>query len=356
MLARAPLIGALLVNLAGCALQTFEGNYTCTDPDKGHIGPNGIPDPCHDQEANTDPRCAVGEYVHYPIQWASPTLLWFGPEEQAPECPLGPVTTTYEGHADLVAPSVCEACTCEPPTGACELPSVLTASTTPCSMPGGSTTSFNAPDTWSGACDSTTQTQAGAAHSLTIAPLTLKENPCVLGPPVPAKVPSLHWDTYARACDMAWPLGVTARSICLPDEPAPADFKLCIFRDGEHACPTTKDSVFTEAHVFYDGVEDERQCSPCTCASPTGSACTAMVSIYKGNDLTCSGPTVAKGITISSEGPTCLDIQLPGQALGSKSASSIDYLPGTCSPTGGDASGSAIKTEPVTFCCRPDGF
>ncbi len=166
----------------------------------------------------------------------------------------------------------------------------------------------------------------------------------------------LHWDTYARACDMAWPLGVTARSICLPDEPVPVDFKLCIFRDGEHACPTTKDGVFTEAHVFYDGVEDERQCSPCACASPTGSACTATVSIYKGNDLTCSGPTVAKGITISSEGPTCLDIQLPGQALGSKLASPIDYLPGTCSPTGGDASGSAIKTEPVTFCCRPDGF
>jgi hypothetical protein len=50
MLTRASLLGALLVNLAGCALQTIEGNYTCTDPDKGHIGPNGEPDPCHDQD------------------------------------------------------------------------------------------------------------------------------------------------------------------------------------------------------------------------------------------------------------------------------------------------------------------
>jgi hypothetical protein len=48
-----------------------------------------------------------------------------------------------------------------------------------------------------------------------------------------------------------------------------------------------------------------------------------------------------------------LDIQLSGQALGSKSAGPTTYLPGTCPAMGGDASGSAIPIEPATFCCRP---
>ena len=61
MLSRAALLGALLVALAGCALQTFEGNYNCTNPDVNYVGPNGIPDPCHDQgtiaDAGSSPRC-----------------------------------------------------------------------------------------------------------------------------------------------------------------------------------------------------------------------------------------------------------------------------------------------------------
>jgi hypothetical protein len=56
MLARASLLGALLVSLAGCAPETLDGTYTCFHPDKGHIGPNGKPDPCHyqDMDAGVD--------------------------------------------------------------------------------------------------------------------------------------------------------------------------------------------------------------------------------------------------------------------------------------------------------------
>jgi hypothetical protein len=111
--------------------------------------------------------------------------------------------------------------------------------------------------------------------------------------------------------------------------------------------------VFTERHIFYQGLKDDRECSACSCGAPMGSACTAAISIYKGGDLTCSGSTVVPGIMISSLGPTCLDIMLPGQALGSKSAGPIAYIPGACPPIGGDASGTAIPTNPSTLCCRP---
>lgn len=181
----------------------------------------------------------------------------------------------------------------------------------------------------------------------------MTENGCAPGPPVAAKVTSLHWDTFARACDMDWSLGRFQRTICLPDDPIPPGFRVCIFHEGEIDCPTEPGNIFTEQHFFYKGVQDDRQCSACTCGAPTGSACTAVLSIYKGNDLTCGGSPVTPGIAISSVVPVCLDLALPGQPLGSKSAGPTTYLPGTCPPGGGDGSGSAVKTKPATLCCLP---
>jgi hypothetical protein len=382
MFVRASLLGALLAALAGYELAGCEpyisgSVYTCTHPDIGHIGPDGEPDPCHyedvddgtdggadggtdagdDADAHPEARCVGGEYAHWRLPWQPPTLLWFGPPDQVPECPLGPTTISYEGHTDLVAPAACEACTCDPPTGSCALPSTLTASTLACNIPGGASTSFNSPDPWDGSCDSTTQVPGGFAHSLMIDPIAMTENGCAPGPTIPAKVISLHWDTVGRGCDVGLPMGPTERSVCLPPEPIePAEpgFKACIFFNDEIDCPSYDEpgNVFTERHIFYGGVQDDRQCSPCTCGAPTGSACSATISIYKGNDLTCSGPTFAQ-MPISSVDSVCLDITLPNQSLGSKSAAATTYLPGTCQPSGGDASGSATKIHPATLCCRP---
>jgi hypothetical protein len=352
MITRSSGAGLLLVFLAGC-VQNLDWYYTCENADPDHIGPDGEYDPCHDQDVDGgDLGCNVGEFVHWKFGWESSAWLWVGPEDQAPECPLGSVTISFEGHADLVAPSVCEVCTCAPPTGSCALPSTLTASTTACNIPGGSSTSFNAPTPWDGSCDSTTQTPDGAAQSLTIDPIAMTENGCAPGPPVAAKIVPLHWNTYARTCDVHWTPGLPERSICLPPDPPPPGFALCIFSDRERACPTFQGNLFTERHVFYQGVQDNRECSACTCGAPTGSACTAAISIYKGNDLTCSGPALVS-IPVSSLKETCIDIQLPGQALGSKSAGPTTYLPGTCPAMGGDGSGIAIPTEPATLCCRP---
>jgi hypothetical protein len=182
------------------------------------------------------------------------------------------------------------------------------------------------------------------------------ENGCSPGPPIAAKVVSLHWDTLARACDVDLLKGPVDRSICLSENLVSPGFALCIFREGEHACPTDLGNVFTEQHVFYSGAQDDRQCSACTCGAPTNSACTGTVAIYKGNNLTCIDPALVP-VPISSKSSTCIDIQLPGQALGSKkSVGPTTYLQGTCPPIGGDASGSASPTEPDTFCCRPSTF
>jgi hypothetical protein len=362
MLGRKVWAGVLLVGLVGCDYYDLVDAYWCDHPDKGHKGPDGQPDPCHRQDvdggadggedAGVEVRCESGGYVHWQVGWDEPSWLWIGAEDQAPDCPAGLVSTAYEGRADLVAPTLCEACTCDPPTGSCALPTKLTASTAICYAPG-ATTSFNAPDPWDGSCDGTTQVAGGAAHSLTIDPIAMTENGCASGPTVSAKVISLRWDTFARACDVVgWSPGPTPRSACVPDDPLPDGFHLCMYQKGISTCPSTTENVFTEQHVFYQGVQDGRQCSTCSCGTPIGSVCKAQVSIYNGNDLTCDGPALEqKGI--SSEGPVCLGMALAGQALGSKSAGPTVYLPGTCPPMGGDASGAAVAVEPGTFCCRP---
>jgi hypothetical protein len=336
--------------------------YDCANPDKGHKDANWEPDPCHfnDSDGGTDggtdaggePSCEVGEFVHWSHGWDSPSWVWIGPEDQAPECPQGPTSISYEGRTDLVASPVCEVCTCEPPTGSCALPSTLTASTAVCGTPG-ATTSFNAPSLWNGSCDGSTQVPGGAAQSLTIDPLVMTETGCASGPPVAAKIVSLHWETFARACDVGLPKTLIERSTCLPADPIAPGFKACIFSDSEMECPNEHvDNVFTEQHVFYHGVQDARQCSACTCGAPTGSVCKGQVSIYDGNDLTCGGPALDQK-SISSAKPACLDLTIPGQSLGSKSAGPTTYVPGACPPGGGVASGTAIPTIPMTVCCRP---
>ena len=127
MIARSAVAGLLLVFLTGCG-EIYLDWYFCDNPDVEHLGPDGKPDPCHDQDVGGgEAQCNGGQVVHWWHGWDSPSWLWIGPEGQALECPLGPGTISYEGHADLVAPSLCEACTCEPPTGSCALPSTLTA-------------------------------------------------------------------------------------------------------------------------------------------------------------------------------------------------------------------------------------
>ena len=51
MIARSFGAGLLLVFLAGC-VQNLTWHYTCDNPDPEHLGPDGEPDPCHDQDVD----------------------------------------------------------------------------------------------------------------------------------------------------------------------------------------------------------------------------------------------------------------------------------------------------------------
>jgi hypothetical protein len=338
----APRLGLLTAALIGCVNTWDIGGYPPDPPDAG---------------ADVTETCPPGRYVVRPQRSFGPYWLWSGPDDgHVPECPPETGGGGWIGHADLVASDECP-CICGLSTGACELPSILTASTMACNIAEAAGLSFNAPVPWDGKCDNTIQVPAMAANSLWIAPMTINQESCKPGLRVPPKefphvwdLPS-SWKTIGLSCEgMGWSWSGNPDTICIPDsQPAPKGFQLCVsMLSSFDIC----DPDWPMRQVLYERLDDTRKCNEkeCTCEPPTGSMCTAMLSIDK--DLACTDPVEA-GLTISSAKPTCVNIQPPGQTLVSKSATSPEYIPGTCEPSPLKATGTASPHGPVAFCCQP---
>jgi hypothetical protein len=129
-------------------------------------------------------------------------------------------------------------------------------------------------------------------------------------------------------------------------------FRRCVYKPGVHACPDESPQKYTDRFVFYQQYEDKRHCTPCTCGVPTGSTCTAQISVYSNN--TCSGNPVAEWMYQTSQGdpPGCVNLLAGGTGLESKEASPPIYTPGKCTPFGGNPIGSVVASGDVwTVCC-----
>jgi hypothetical protein len=336
-----PTLGLLTAAPVGCV---SIADLTYPFPDDPAVG------------ADVGATCPPGRYVTRPPRSEGPYWLWDGPDGQEPHCPPEPQTGgwAWDGHADLVTSDECP-CTCELSTGACELPSMLTASAMACNIAEAAGLSFNAPVPWDGKCDNTIQVPAMAANSLWIAPMTIKQDSCEPGLRVPPiEFPHVwdlpySWKRIGRICHgWGWSWSQNPETICIPDgQPAPKDFRLCIMKEDDILTPC--DPAWPDRRVFYDGLDDTRDCKACKCGPPTGSLCTATISIHK--DSTCTAP-VGQGIDISSTEPACGDLSPPGPALVSKSATPPVYVPGTCEPSHITATGTASPKGPVTFCCQ----
>jgi hypothetical protein len=295
-----------------------------------------------------------------PVGWFPPALLWFGPPEEAPDCPASAPAVGYEGHADLsVELFRCDGCACDPPAVSCALPVAWSAADTPIcpAGPDAQRTPFAAPDPWDGACTTDNAIPAGQAcpggpctQSLDIpAPLVIS-GPCASRTvPLPGTQrgePS--WKTLARACvGTASPQCTDPALTCAPAPPAveaPAQpFLTCIFRDGEQACPVE----YPDQHLFYTGLDDTRGCTPCSCGEPDGASCTVLASTF--SDEACL--TVVAALLVRSNDAACTSL-VDGTALGSKSATVVNTVPGACAAAGGEAFGEVTPTGAGTFCCR----
>jgi hypothetical protein len=330
----------------------------CTDVDAGADGGDGgdggVDAPA---DAPIGTGACPGQCVPGPPSlWDAPALVWLGAEGDAPPCPASAPQTGFEGHADLVAPTGCGACQCEAPSGTCGLPPALTAGAATCALvtPGTPMTPFDPPTGWDGGCTTADAVVAGAScaagpcvQSLTLAPLSLDEGPCVPTALPAHDDPTPRWAAFARTC-RGFPVGACADwgAVCAP--PPAAGFRVCVLQAGDVACPDPASGPYQERHVAFGGFTDTRSCSPCTCGSPAGGACAALVSYF--TDGACGAPLGSA--TVTAAGASCADLPA-GAALGSKSAGPPGYTPGACQPAGGEPLGAATPVSPVTLCCIP---
>jgi hypothetical protein len=245
-------------------------------------------------------------------------------------------------------------CQCDPPTGSCSLPATLAANSTACpgTDPSAVHTAFDPPSGWDGGCTTNDSVDGGelcdggpCVQSLTIAPLTVEEAGCAPTQPPIAKDPP-SWGTFARGCRGDALGECTNHGLCLA--PPPTGFRVCVYNEGDVACPGPQHGPYTEKHVFYSNYQDTRSCSPCSCGSPAGSVCSSKVAIYA--DSSC-GSVASYMVTVDSTKVVCHDL-IAGAALGSKSAIPPTYVPGVCLPSGGPM-GATAPMDPTTLCCIP---
>ena len=282
-------------------------------------------------------------------------MLSLSPEGTETACPAQAPVIGYQGHEGLNVPSVsCGTCSCSAPSGACAPPPTLTASSKPSNIPGAITSAFDGPAAWDGACTAhecisqdPTCTHGLSVQSLTAAPLVMTEQACTPSLVVPHSLSTPSWTTAVLACrGLAMSdLGCTdPGQMCVPSA-VPPDFSICIYHEEDVSCP----DAYPAKHLVYAGFDDQRTCSPCACSAPVGGSCSATLSVFK--DGACSVPLLGS-VPISSSGPSCIDLLPAGLPLGSKTVSALAYEPGTCLPSGGDASGTVEASGSSTFCCR----
>lgn len=294
--------------------------------------------------------------------WHGPDPVWFGPAIDAPTvCPFEAEIQLVR-YSGLHAPPLdCAPCECEEAKGTCTgAPDSISAGTTACS-PGGISTPFDGPVGWDGSCTSANPIPAGAqcppgsgtpcVQSIAWSALPGPQNEsCAVKTTTVPKISgvSISWENAAVAChsSMARDLCDDGSKECVPAALYP--WAQCVWLQGEHDCP---DNYTYSRRVMYEHEpKDSRTCSACSCGEPQDGSCIANIRAF--TNSTCSGEIFNQ--PISSTMPDCAPVFPPGLAIGSKSVTNHQYLPGKCAASGGEPMGEAVidTSTATTICCQ----
>ncbi len=153
--------------------------------------------------------------------------------------------------------------------------------------------------------------------------------------PQPSKIlgtPS--WSLQARACGGASFAGACpGGQVCAPA----TSLNTCVYQAGNLTCP----AGYANKQIFYDGFNDSRDCTTCSCGTATGQ-CDGSGTVSFHNAMDCSDSSL-KTISLGS---------CEKESKG-KYAKYNDGPPSnvSCPPSGGVATGNVTPANPVTFCC-----
>ena len=143
------------------------------------------------------------------------------------------------------------------------------------------------------------------------------------------------WTTTELTCGSAVSTGSCTGGSCYP---AASGFgNVCISQPGDVQCP----AEFPVRSLYFQGIDDRRDCAQCGCALQGDQACHMQLEICSVGFFTVELDTYQQQSYCMNPGDDGgLDIQ--GQSV-------VD--PGNCDPVGGGATGSATETGPLTVCC-----
>jgi hypothetical protein len=330
----------------------------------GEICNNGMDDDrdmqvdCEDGEC-TDFSCAPS----VPAGWTGYFAVYDGAIND-PGCPTEYATENFLGNKNLQAPpATCSTCACAAPTGqTCVAPTTITIDDAAC---GANNTCFAemalgpangscfldfflAADTFCGPGGNCTAGGGGTTNcnvSVSVPAASVTGGMCAASGGTPDIQP-LTWSNLGRACGdpVTTGLGCNVNQICLPKPPAPFEGGICIRQDGDvPTCPAN----FANKHVFFGGATDNRGCGACSCAAPSGGSCEVTVQVHSNNACTSQ---VANLVT-SAAGDCEAIVPANPEIRGRRSTVTKPPSGSTCNPAGGQATGMAVPTGPVTFCC-----
>ena len=303
-----------------------------------------------------------------PAGWTGYVALFDGPSDAGPACPGTFPTTAYAGNDGLDAPPACNSsCACGAASGQqCAIGHAL-VSDAPCGQAATCGVILATPAPWDGSCYSgpydapggfatcgansnppacTTGT-AACNQSVQLLSAMVTGGACApsgSSTPVPSS-----WAGAGVACGgQTAGIGCAGGASCQPVAAAPFQPGLCIYQAGVAPCPAT---AFTHQHILYGGVSDLRSCTACSCGGPGGGSCQATVQFFSAPAVnTCTGLVATLAVTTSAG--ACANL-VGNPNVQSHSATFSTPVGGSCGVSGGLPSGTAVGTNPVTFCCVP---
>lgn len=337
---------------------------------------NGVDDDNDGDADCADSDCQAFACVAAPTNgWLGPFVLYEGPSANFPQCPSN-FPGGNQGVDEIIggagipmpAPQATCTCSCDPPASpTCKPPSQLTVLDATCANQANANCGAlpNNPGNWNGSCGfgtfvtggvSTCGANSGAQCDMGTAACNVSvssQGPTVTGACMPqftTTIPQVDFVNAIHACGGAETstAGCSMGAICAPRAPAPFNAKLCVYQNGSIANCTTA-APYTQIHKGGTGIDTTNlACSMCNCGALTGGSCKGDIEIYSDNVQGVCGSLIT-----TFQAGTCKD--LPGNpTIGNrKFVNPVIMNPGSCTPSGGQPTGSVATTGPFTVCCLP---
>ncbi len=293
-------------------------------------------------ETDSSVSCGAGNgsCMVIPTEWSGPVTVDVASGESGASC--DGAAEAFRVHGDIDVPEATCGCECSPATGAECSEAVLTAwaGDASCSetdvfvqnlSPAGDSCNYMP------AIDATGTVPLTEASFWTLA---TESNGGSCAAEAEVDIPPAQYGSEVVGCEVE-----SVDGGCADDEScvdAPEQGEVCIWRDGDHACPG---GDFTERTVYFGGdLVDERSCSTCSCGGAEGSCPSSEATLHVGYYCNGEGVGIQADCTEACVGPDC-------EPYAISASLSLGPAVAVCEPSGGETEGDVTGLEPVTVCC-----